>query len=111
MDSRFASLSTDLLFFMYTCVPLALLVEHWDAFLDEYYETLKYTATTLDSQLPWLSKETLMGELKTYGIFGFGIAIEGRIMSLQEDESIIDLDSIQVNNVKSAMCCYKYIIV
>lgn len=96
-----ASPTTDILFLLYTCVDPTVLQEKWDYILKAYHESLVQALKDLGSKVD-ISFEKFKEELKSYGLFAFGMCNEALIMSLMDDEDVADLDALEV----SIICYY-----
>ncbi|KAI4462621.1 hypothetical protein MML48_4g00002144 [Holotrichia oblita] len=73
--TRVASLTTDIIFLLYTCVDTT---------------ALKDLGSKLD--ITW---DMFKEEIQMYGIFGFVMCNEALVMSLMDDEDVTDLDSLE----------------
>ncbi|RZC33766.1 uncharacterized protein BDFB_003782 [Asbolus verrucosus] len=93
--SRYASLSNDLIFFLYSCVDIDLIEKHWDDFIIEYHQALTKNLEKYGSDRNLATLEALQAELRTGMVFGVGASIEALIMSLLSDEDIGDLNEIE----------------
>ncbi|KAJ3658257.1 hypothetical protein Zmor_010009 [Zophobas morio] len=92
--ARYSSLTTDLLFFLFSCVDPDLVKDKWDDLIALYHQTL------LESMKKYGAKGTvtldaLQAEIKKYSCLGVGMSMEALIMSQLEDDEVSDVDGIE----------------
>lgn len=90
-----ASLTTDILFLLYTCVDTAVLKKDWDLILKDYHENFVKALKDLGSKLD-ITFDMFTEEVQTYGVFAFTMCNEALVMSLMDDDDVTDLDSLKV---------------
>lgn len=90
------SLTTDILFLLYTCVDTTVLKKDWDFILKDYHENFVKALKDLGSKLD-ITFEMLEEEMQMYGVFGFAMCNEALVMSMMDDEDVADLDSLEVD--------------
>ncbi|KAK9730814.1 Ecdysteroid kinase-like family [Popillia japonica] len=91
---RVASLTTDILFLLYTCVDTAVLKKDWDLILKDYHENFVKALKDLGSKLD-ITFDMFTEEVQTYGVFAFTMCNEALVMSLMDDDDVTDLDSLK----------------
>ncbi|GJQ65134.1 hypothetical protein Trydic_g7278 [Trypoxylus dichotomus] len=96
--TRVASLTTDILFLLCTCVDPTVLDKHWDHIISEYYENFIGVLKELGFKSE-ITLDMLKQEIKAYGLFAFGMCNEALIMSLMDDEDVADLDALEGDEV------------
>ncbi|KAI4462609.1 hypothetical protein MML48_4g00019634 [Holotrichia oblita] len=92
--TRVASLTTDIIFLLYTCVDTTVLKKDWDCILKDYHEHFVKALKDLGSKLD-ITLDMFKEEIQMYGIFGFVMCNEALVMSLMDDEDVTDLDSLE----------------
>ncbi|KAH8304721.1 hypothetical protein KR044_007259 [Drosophila immigrans] len=98
--ARCSSVALDITFFIYSCTSQELREKHYEELLRAYLESaqtlIKDLGGDAEAVISW---ESLQEELKLFGRFGCGMAIESLPMSLIEDDEVADLDAIGENAV------------
>ncbi|KAI4462622.1 hypothetical protein MML48_4g00002143 [Holotrichia oblita] len=73
--ARVASLTTDILFLLNTCVDSTVLTKHWDLILQDYYQNFIKILEDLGTKLN-ITFDMFKAEIKMFGLFAFGMCNE-----------------------------------
>lgn len=95
--TRYTTLATDLSFFLYACVDMALVEHRWDDLVVEYHKALTDSLEKFGSSKDLITLEDLQGELKAHSVMGVGMSMEALIMGQLDDDDVSDLDAIKVS--------------
>jgi hypothetical protein len=93
--TRYTTLATDLSFFLYACVDMALVEHRWDDLVVEYHKALTDSLEKFGSSKDLITLEDLQGELKAHSVMGVGMSMEALIMGQLDDDDVSDLDAIK----------------
>lgn len=94
--ARLCSSALDISFFIYSCTTQELRNDHFEDMIEWYYEGVQQILRqfNLDACKVFPLSE-LQRELKLFGKFGVGVAIEAVPLSIMSEEDTMDMDSIE----------------
>ena len=87
-----------------TCLDLNVLRANWEDFLSAYHKSFTDFAEELGSRRDILTVDKLKNEIKSCAIFGFLMSMEANVMSLAEDDDVMDLEDLQV--LRNVLCVH-----
>lgn len=95
-STRYASPVLDVSFFIYSGTQQGLRENHYNELIKDYYmgvtDMLRALGSDPEKLFPWSGFQQ---ELKEYGRFGVGVAMESLPFSIMDDEDTPDLDAIE----------------
>lgn len=97
--ARVASLTTDILFLLNTCVDSTVLATHWDLILNEYYQNFIEVLAKLGTKLN-MTFDMFKSEINMFGLFAFGMCNEALMGCLIDEADVGDTDALEVGNKK-----------
>ncbi|KAI4462603.1 hypothetical protein MML48_4g00007172 [Holotrichia oblita] len=92
--ARVASLTTDILFLLNTCVDSTVLTKHWDLILQDYYQNFIKILEDLGTKLN-ITFDMFKAEIKMFGLFAFGMCNEALIWCLMDEGDVGDMDALE----------------
>ncbi|VEN37526.1 unnamed protein product, partial [Callosobruchus maculatus] len=96
--SRYATLTNDLIHFLFAGVP-DYLESNWDELIEEYYQYFSGRIEELGTDKNIVSLVDLREDIEENSHVGLTMAMEATVMSLLDDDEVADLDDLKGDHV------------
>nr|CAI5834940.1 unnamed protein product [Callosobruchus analis] len=96
--SRYATLTNDLIHFLFAGVP-DYLESNWDELIEEYYQYFSGRIQELGTDKNIISLIDLREDIEENSHVGLTMAMESTVMSLLDDDEVADLDDLKGDHV------------
>ncbi|XP_018576355.1 uncharacterized protein LOC108914922 [Anoplophora glabripennis] len=93
--ARYASITGDLIQFLYSCISQEVLLKEWDNLVDEYHRQLSKRIGELGCDPNLITLGDLKEDIQKNGQLGLAMAMESTVMSSLKEHEVPDLDTIQ----------------